>query len=211
MTIDPAFSAEMQRTVTAQIPNIVPAADSARVSALAAAAALLSAQQTSLTIHRARTAMKYGADSDEVTRIDDRAATLTATQAAVGQSQTSGNIQPPELPAGSAGLFGQVTDPDGNALKAATVLALDPSNKALRKANTQADGSYQIVIPIPATKRGVVENRAAAAASPGLLVHLQVQIGGRTVFTSTETLTLHDGDTVMRNLAVSPPGANTVA
>jgi hypothetical protein len=211
MAIDPAFTADMQRTVTAQIPNIVPAADNARASALGVAAALLAAQQTSLAIHRARTVMKYGVDSDQVTRIDTRAAALTATETAVGQSRASGNIQAPEVPSGSAALFGQVTGEDGAAIKGATVLAVNQSGTALCEASTQPDGTYQIVLQVRATERDCDDARIAAAASPGLSVHLQVQIGGKVVFNSAETLMLRSGDIVMRNLVVTPPGSDTAA
>ena len=83
----------------------------------------------------------------------------------------------------------QVVDREGSAVKGATVLAVEASGRALRKASTQADGSYQIVIPVPGAKAAAkaasarASTRAAATGTlpPGLVVHLQVQIGKQTV------------------------------
>ncbi len=72
MKLDASYTDQQRKTVVEQLPEIVPAADAARLAGLGAALALQGAQQFALTINRARSAAKYGPSADQVGAMDVR-------------------------------------------------------------------------------------------------------------------------------------------
>jgi hypothetical protein len=204
MAIDPKYTESVRAAVEQQLPRIVPAADSAHAAGLTAAATIQTAQRMALSVNRARVAAKYGAASDQVGAMDMRLHILTTSMRTVQLAQARAQVQPPSLPAGSAAVFGRVVDGTGAGVQGAAVVALDASGAAVRKATTPADGSYQLVMPVRATKASRTA-AIAAQAPPRLEVHLQVSVAGKLVLTSNEVLTLHAGDLAMRELAITVP------
>ena len=204
MAIDPKYTENVRVAVEQQLPKIVPAADNAHAAGLTAAATIQTAQQMALNVNRARVAAKYGATSDQVGAMDTRLHILTTSMQTIRLAQARTQVQPPPLPAGSAAVFGRVVDGTGAGVQGAAVVALNASGAAVRKATTPADGIYQLVMPVRAPK----PSRNAATethASPRLEVHLQVSLAGKLALTSSEVLTLHAGDLIMRELSITVP------
>ena len=201
MKIDSTYTEQMRTSVAQQLPNIVPAADASRLGSLTAALAVHRAQQSSLTINRARSVAKYGPSSNQVAAMDLRLAANTQSTQAVQVAQAHAQLQVPTVPAGSAAVFGRVVDPNGNAVYGASVAAVTDAGTASRKASTDDNGSYQLVLPVRATKtaRAASERSAAAAA---ISVRLQVSMASKVVLTDSETLTLQAGDIVLRELVI---------
>jgi hypothetical protein len=157
-----------------------------------------------LNVNRARVAVKYGTASDQVGAMDTRLHILTASMQTIRLAQARTQVQPPPLPAASAAVFGRVVDGTGAGVQGAAVVALDAAGAAVRKTTTPADGAYQLVMPVRAAKA----SRTAATeahAPPRLEVHLQVSLAGKLVLTSSEVLTLHAGDLIMRELPIAVP------
>ena len=206
MKIDSTYTEQMRTSVAQQLPNIVPAADASRLGSLAAALAVHGAQQSSLTINRARSAAKYGLSSDQVAALDLRLAANTQSTQAVRLAQAHAQLQVPTVPAGSAAIFGRVVDPNGEGVYGASVAAVSAAGTAARKATTDDNGSYQLVLPARGSKttRAATERSATAAA---ISVHLEVSVASKVVLTDSETLTLHSGDIVMRELVVPASAA----
>jgi hypothetical protein len=207
MKIDSTYTEQMRTSVAQQLPNIVPAADASRRGSLTAALAVHSAQQTSLTINRARSAAKYGPSSDQVAAMDLRLAANTQSTQAVQSAQARAQLQAPAVPAGSAGIFGRVVDPNGNAVYGASVAAVSDAGTAGRKASTDDSGRYQLLLPVRGSKTARTAASDRSAVQPSISVHLEVSMAGKVVLTDSETLTLHSGDTVMRELVAAAPGA----
>ena len=132
-------------------------------------------------------------------------------------AQARAQLVPPQVPANAAGIFGRVSDPDGNGIAKAAIVALNQAGAQSAKATTAADGSYQMTVPVraAAATRGkiVTEGAAASAASePSIVIQLQVAVGGKIVLTDEELLTLRAGDIVLRELSVAGPATDkTVA
>jgi hypothetical protein len=206
MKIDSTYTEQMRTSVAQQLPNIVPAADASRLGSLTAALAVHAAQQTSLTINRARSAAKYGPSSDQVAAMDQRLAANTQSTQAVRMAQARAQLQVPTVPAGSAAIYGRVVDPNGIAVTVASVAAVTDAGTASRKASTGDTGSYQLVLPVRASKTARTASDSSAAA-PAISVHLEVSVAGKVVLTDSETLTLHAGDIVMRELVVAASSA----
>jgi hypothetical protein len=213
MAIDQAtYTQQTRETVAKQLPNIVPAADAARLGGLGAALAVQNAQQTSLVLNRARASAKYGPSSRAVGAMDARLKTVAATAGAIRAAQVNAQIQPPSLPAGAAGIFGRVVDATGAGIASAVVVAIDQTSLASRKAKADTTGTYQLVLPIRGSKTAAsTSSQQPAAAAPSVAVHLEVQINTKTVLTSSETLTLHAGDLALRVLTVSSSADQTAA
>ncbi|WP_428667489.1 carboxypeptidase-like regulatory domain-containing protein [Reyranella sp.] len=214
MKLDASYTEQQRKTVGEQLPAIVPAADAARLAGLGAALALQGAQQFALTINRARNAAKYGPAADQVGAMDVR---LEEGEQAMQQmllAQARAQLVPPQLPANAAGIFGRVSDQDGNGIARAAILALNQAGGQAAKATTSADGSYQMTVPVraAAAARGrIVTESAAASAEPSIVIQLQVSVGGKIVLTDEEMLTLRAGDIVLRELTVAGAATDKTA
>lgn len=208
MKLDTGYTEQQRKTVGEQLPEIVPAADAARLGGLAAALALQGAQQFALTINRARAVAKYGPVADQVGAMDVRleAGEQAAREMLVAQARAQ--LVPPQVPANAAGIFGLVSDADGNGIAKAAIVALNQAGGSAAKATTAADGSYQMTVPVRASAatRGRIVTESATS-EPSIAIQLQVTIGGKIVLTDDETLTLRAGEIVLRELPVT--GAST--
>jgi hypothetical protein len=207
MKIDPTYTEQVRKSVAEQLPNIVPAADSARLGGLAAALVVRAAQQSSLTINRARNAAKYGPGSDQVSAMDLRLQAGIQAAQAIQIAQARAQLQAPTVPAGSAGIFGRVVDATAAGVARATVVAVDQAGSQGGKATSSADGSYQLVLSV-AGSRARTRKAESSATSPSISVHLEVLVKAKTVLTSSEVLTLNPGDIVLRELSITAPAAD---
>jgi nitrogen fixation protein len=212
MKLDATYTEQQRKTVGEQLPEIVPAADAARLAGLSAALALQGAQQFALTVNRARHAAKYGPASGQVGAMDIRLQAGTQATKDMHLTRARAQLVPPQLPANAAGIFGRVSDRDGNGIAKAAIVALNQAGTQAAKATTAADGSYQMTVPVRVTAaaRGkiVTEN---AAAEPSIVVQLQVTIGGKIVLTDEELLTLRARDIVLRELSVDDAATDKTA
>jgi GGDEF domain-containing protein len=200
MAIDATYTEQLRKAVADQVPNVAPSADTARLGGLDAALVLQAAQQSSLTINRARNAAKYGPTSVQVSTMDLRLQAGTQTTQAIQLAQARAQLQAPTVPAGSAGIFGRVVDSTGVGVAKATVAAVNQAGSQAGKAASAADGTYQLILP--------VRSAAESSAKPSISVHLEVLVNAKTVLTSSEFLTLQAGDIVMRELAIIPPATD---
>lgn len=205
MNIDATYAKQQRKAVAEQLPNAVPAADAARLAGFEIALAVQAAQQSSLTVDRARKAAKYGATSDQVQAADARLEAGAEAIRATQLSQTRAQLQAPAVPEASAGIFGRVVDASGDGVGKATVSAINPSGARSGKAASAADGSFQMTIPVRSATKTRAKSSDNAAAKSSITVHLQVTIGDKTILVDDETLTLHAGDIVLRELSVTPP------
>jgi len=183
-----------------------PAADAARLAGLSAALAVQGAQQFTLTINRARNAAKYGPTADEVGAMDVRLKAGEQATQEILLAQARAQLVPPQLPANAAGVFGRVSDPDGNGIAKAAIVALNQAGGQAVKATTAADGSYQMTVPVrtaAATRGRIVTESASASSQPSTVIQLQVSVGGKVMLTDEEMLTLRAGDIVLRELSVA--------
>jgi hypothetical protein len=212
MKLDASYTERQRKTVGEQLPEIVPAADAARLAGLGAALALQGAQQFALTIDRARNAAKYGPLSDRVATMDGRLAMGEKSAREMQLAQARAQLVPPQVPANAAGIFGRVSDQDGNGIAKAVVGALNQAGAQAGKATTAADGSYQMTVPVraAAAARGriMTEN---ASAEPSVAIQLQVTVGGRIALTDDETMTLRVGEIVLRELVVAGAATDKTA
>jgi len=204
MKLDASYTEQQRKTVGEQLPAIVPAADAARLAGLGTALALQGAQQFALTINRARNAAKYGPAAGQVGAMDVR---LEEGEQAMQQmllAQARAQLVPPQLPANAAGIFGRVSDQDGNGIARAAILALNQAGGQAAKATTSADGSYQMTVPVraAAAARGKIVTESATS-EPSIVIQLQLTVGGKIVLTDEEMLTLRAGDIVLRELIVA--------
>jgi hypothetical protein len=212
MAIDNAtYTGQLRAAVAKQLPNIVPAADAARLGSLSAALAVQNAQQTALVFNRARASAKYGPSSDQVGTMDARLKTVAASAASIRVAQASAQVQPPSLPQGSAGIFGRVTDETAAGIAGAAVVAVDQAGSASRRARTDANGAYQLVIPVRGSGRSRAPARQSRTQAPSVAVHLEVLVKSQRVLTGTEILALHAGDLTLRDLTVSLSGPDQSA
>src|SRR5947208_12845873 len=106
MRLDATYTEQQRKTVGEQLPEIVPAADAARLAGLSAALAVQGAQQFTLTINRARNAAKYGPTADEVGAMDVRLKAGEQATQEILLAQARAQLVPPQLPANAAGVFG---------------------------------------------------------------------------------------------------------
>ncbi len=199
MAIDATYTEQLRKAVADQVPNVAPSADTARLGGLDAALVLQAAQQSSLTINRARNAAKYGPTSVQVSTMDLRLQASTQTTQAIQLAQARAQLQAPTVPAGSAGIFGRVVDSTGVGVAKATVAAVNQAGSQAGKATSAADGTYQLILPVRSVE---------SSAKPSISVHLEVLVNAKTVLTSSEILTLQAGDIVMRELAIIPPATD---
>jgi hypothetical protein len=215
MALDSTYTDQQRKAVGEQLPEIVPAADAARLAGFSAALALQGAQQFALTVNRARNAAKYGPAADQVGAMDVRLQAVTQATQAMLVAQARAQLVPPQVPANAAGIFGRVSDQDGNGIAKAAIVALNQAGGQAAKATTAADGSYQMTVPVraAATRGKIVTDSAtqSAAAEPSIDIQLQVTVGGKVVLTDDETLTLRVGDIVLRELTVAGAATDKTA
>jgi len=212
MKLDASYTEQQRKTVGEQLPEIVPAADAARLAGLSAALNLQGAQQFALTVNRARNAAKYGPVSDQVGATDIRLQAGKEVTQEMLLAQARAQLVPPQVPANAAGIFGRVSDPDGNGIAKAAIVALNQAGTQTAKATTAADGSYQMTVPVraAAATRGRIVTESAAS-EPSIVIQLQVSIGGKIVLTDDELLTLRAGDIVLRELPVAGAATDKTA
>jgi hypothetical protein len=212
MKLDASYTEQQRKTVGEQLPEIVPAADAARLAGLSAALNLQGAQQFALTVNRARNAAKYGPVSDQVGATDIRLQAGTQATQEMLLAQARAQLIAPQVPANAAGIFGRVSDPDGNGIAKAAIVALNQAGTQTAKATTAADGSYQMTVPVrvAAATRGRIVTESAAS-EPSIVIQLQVSIGGKIVLTDDELLTLRAGDIVLRELPVTGAATDKTA
>jgi hypothetical protein len=231
MAIDRAYSDQLRAGVTEQLPKVVPAADSSRVDGLDAAINVGTAHYMALSIGRGRAAAKYGAGSAQVKALDARLNAAAATAVAVRTAREQALVEAPVLPPNSAGVFGRVVGADGAGIAGAVVEALDAKLAPIKHATTQDGGAYQLVLTIGQSgrigehehehdehehdesdfaARDVSASEIATAAAPAstappptLSVTLRATAAGQETLRSTEVLTLHVGDTVLRQLTLT--------
>jgi hypothetical protein len=206
MKLDDTYTEQQRKTVGEQLPEMVPAADATRLAGLGAALALQDAQQFALTVNRARNAAKYGAASGQVGAMDVRLQAGTQARQEIQLARARAQLVPPQVPANAAGIFGRVSDQDGNGIAKAVVVALSQAGSQTAKAATASDGSYQMTVPVrgaAATRGKIVTESAAASSEPSIVVQLQVSVGGKVALTDEEMLTLRAGSIVLRELSVA--------
>ena len=211
MKIDATYTEQLRKAVAEQLPSIVPTADTARLGGLNAALVIQAAQQSSLTINRARNAAKYGPASDQVNAMDLRLQAGTQATQAIQVAQARAQLQAPTVPAGSAGIFGRVIDATEAGVAKATVVAVNAAGSQSGKATSAADGTYQLTLPVRASTTSRTKTAESSSTKPSVAVHLEVLISGKTVLIDTETLTLNAGDIVLRELSIIAPAANKSA
>jgi hypothetical protein len=208
MKLDATYAEQQRKAVAEQLPRIVPAADAARLEGLRVALVAEAAQQSALTIHRARNAAKYGPSSDQVNAVDVRLQTGTQTMQAIQVAQARAQQQAPAVPAGAAGIFGRVVDTTGTGIGKATVVAVDQAGSQAGKATSASDGTYQITLRVRGSKTPQVKTTESASSTRSITVHLEVQLRKKTVLTDDETLTLQAGDVILRELSIAAPTAD---
>src|SRR6187551_3649338 len=114
MKLDDTYTEQQRKTVGEQLPEVVPAADAARLGGLGAALALQGAQQFALTVNRARNAAKYGPAAEQVGAMDVKLKVGEQATQGILLAQARAQLVPPQVPANAAGVFGRVSDQDGN-------------------------------------------------------------------------------------------------
>jgi len=211
MKVDATYAEQQRKAVAEQLPNIVPAADAARLGGLNAALVIQAAQQSSLTINRARNAAKYGPASDQVNAMDVRLQAGTQATKAIQVAQARAQLQAPTVPAGAAGIFGRVVDATATGIGKAVVVAVNEAGSQSGKATSAADGTYQMTLPVRGTTTSRAKTAERSSTKPSIAVHLEVLISGKTVLTDDNTLSLQAGDIVLRELSITPPAAEKSA
>ncbi len=211
MTLDTTYAEQQRQAVAKQLPNIVPAADAARLGGLAAALLIQAAQQSSLTINRARSAAKYGLGSDQVKAMDLTLQACTQTTTVLQTTQTRAQLQAPTVPAGAAGIFGRVVDATGAGIRKATVLAVNQAGAQGGKATTGADGTYQMTLPVRGAKTTRAKTAKSTASELSIAVHLEVLVNGKSVLTDEDILPLRAGDIALRELSIAAPALDPSA
>jgi hypothetical protein len=214
MKLDDTYTEQQRKTVGEQLPEMVPAADATRLAGLGAALALQDAQQFALTVNRARNAAKYGPASGQVGAMDVRLQAGTQARQQIQLARARAQLVPPQVPANAAGIFGRVSDQDGNGIAKAVVVALNQAGSQTAKAATASDGSYQMTVPVrgaAATRGKIVTEGASASSEPSIVVQLQVSVGGKVVLTDEEMLTLRAGGIVLRELSVAEAATDRTA
>jgi hypothetical protein len=205
MKVDATYAKQQREAVAEQLPNIVPAADAARLGGLDAALVIQAAQQSSLTINRARSAAKYGPASGQVKAMDLSLQAGAQATKALQIAQTRAQLQAPTVPAGAAGIFGRVVDATGTGIRKAIVVAVNQAGSQSGKATSAVDGAYQMTLPVSGTTKSRAKTAKNASSEQSIAVHLEVLVNGKTVLTDDNTLTLQAGDIVLRELAITPP------
>ena len=150
MALDDSYAARVRRALAQQVPEVVPAADAARLAGLGVALALQSAQQVTLTLNRGRNVAKYGPASSQVADMDARLAANAQMTQALQEAQVRAQRQAPTVPDGAAAVFGGVVDADGTGIAKAIVVAMNAAGAPAARAESAADGSYQLIVPVSA-------------------------------------------------------------
>jgi hypothetical protein len=166
MAIDRAYTEQLRADVAAQLPKVVPAADSSRLDGFDAAISIETAHYMALSIGRGRAAAKYGAASAQVKDLDARLNAAAARATAVRTAREQALVESPVLPPNSAGVFGRVVDSDGVGIVGAVVEALDAKLAPIQHATTQDGGTYQLVLTVGVSSAREAGNTEVGRDSP---------------------------------------------